>query len=55
MATDLETFRPLVTSALAAFGTDFHYGVEIAETASRLLQKRAEMESARSHWHESTD
>ena len=55
MATDLDNFRPLVATALAAFGADFHYGIEIAEDASRLLKKRSELDAARVLRHQSTD
>ena len=53
--TDLETFRPLVSSAFVAFGLDYRYGVEIAQAANRVMQKRSEMENARVHRHESAD
>jgi hypothetical protein len=45
--TSLESFRPLVATALVAFGLDFRYSVQMAEVSNTLIRKRAELERVR--------
>lgn len=53
--TSLERFRPLVASALVAFGLDFRYSVQMAEVSNTLIRKRAELERVRFSPRSSTD
>jgi hypothetical protein len=46
-AANLDEFRPLVASAIAAFGLDYRYCVDIAEASNTLTRKRAELDRVR--------
>jgi len=39
---DLENYRHVVRDAIEAFRTDTNYGIEIAEAASRITERREE-------------
>jgi hypothetical protein len=41
-AVDLESYRHVVRDAIEAFRADSNYGIEMAETASRIRERREE-------------